>query len=199
MSDPPPDDPLEQLARARDHVRVARREPPPPPVAQQQPNYVFMPMTPPTPPQRVSGDASAFRWGFGLMFGALCAVVAFFFLSCLGIRLLIEASTAGKSKSPPPPTPARRTEVAPQRKLVASPVLGADNKLRLEVANISSADIARVIVVVESRRVDGHAVRLTFQNVAAGQTASAVIESAILQRDAAEGTLPSAKVVEPAQ
>ena len=198
MSEQQPDDPLEELARARDRVRVTRREPPPP-IAHQQPSYVFMPVPPPPPPQRVSGDASAFRWGFGLMFGALCAIVAFFFLSCLGIRLLIEASDAAKSSSPPTPVPSRRTEVAPARRLVASPVVAADNTLNVELANVSSADVPRVVVVVESTRVSGHAVRLTFQNVRAGQTVAAVVESAVLQRDAAEGVMPKVQIVEPAK
>jgi hypothetical protein len=184
------------LARARDSVKATRRAAPP--TAGTAPTYVFVP-THPAQSQRVSGDASSFRWGFGLMFGTLCAVVAFIVLSCMGLGFLAEATKGGSGNAKPAARPAASTPLPVSQRIPASSVLGDDGKLRLEVSNVGESSERRIVVLVESKRVSGHAVRVTFDHLGAGESAEAVVESAVLQRDAQQGMLPAVRVVEPEQ
>jgi len=187
------EDPLEELARARDRVRVTRHNTPQTPPPQQQPVYVFVPPSP--HPQRVSGDASSFRWGFGLTFGSLCAVALFMVLSCMGLGMLIRGTTGTPAPNPSPSGGAPTGLPSPQQ-LTVKPVFGSNRKLELHVTNPRSETAPRVVVLLRSSRVSSYSVRLTFTNIPAGKTATALVDSDVLQREAAQGMFPTATIVE---
>jgi hypothetical protein len=184
-------DPLDELARANESRRVsARRVTPssPPPIAQP---VVFVPVH---GGQRVSGDASSFRWGFGLMFGALCAVVVFIILGCLGLRFLVEAASSSGS---PSKTPAAPPAVAPSgTTLTAKPIIGGDGKLQIELHNDTSHAVTRAVVLVSSQTLPNVSVRITFTDVPAGESTAVVVQSRTLQDDARASRLPDVRIVE---